>query len=51
MLKIQSSSNGQLIFTFAGRMNTEHVPKMEAQLAKMEHFSNPKLVLLVGNME
>lgn len=51
MLKIQSSSNGQVIFTLAGRMNAEHVPKMEALFAKMEHFSNPKLVLLVSNME
>ena len=30
MLKIQRSSNGQVIFTLSGRMNAEHVAEMEA---------------------
>jgi len=30
MLKIQRSSNGQVIFTLSGRMNVEHVAEIEA---------------------
>jgi anti-anti-sigma regulatory factor len=32
MLKIQRSSNGEVIFRFAGRLNGEHVAEMEALL-------------------
>jgi len=32
MLKIQRSSNGEVIFRLAGRMNDEHVAEMEALL-------------------
>jgi anti-anti-sigma regulatory factor len=32
MLKIQRSSNGEVIFRLAGRLNEEHVGEMEALL-------------------
>jgi len=32
MLKIQRSSNGEVIFRLAGRLNEEHVAEMEAIL-------------------
>jgi anti-anti-sigma regulatory factor len=33
MLKIQRSSNGEVIFRLAGRLNEEHVAEMEALLS------------------
>jgi anti-anti-sigma regulatory factor len=32
MLRIRKLSNGQVIFTLAGRMSTEHVPELKALL-------------------
>jgi len=37
MLKIQKSSNGELIFTVAGQMNEEHVVELKALLASEAH--------------
>ena len=40
MLKIKRSSNGQVIFILAGRMNAEHISEMEA-LFKSEVSGRP----------
>ncbi len=43
MLKIQRSSNGEVIFTLAGRMDAEQVAEMEALLGS--EASTRKIVL------